>query len=83
MERPDLPTIFRKGPYRVFFYSGDRNEPMHVHVERESNLAKFWLAPVRLAWSSGYNRIEILKIQKMIEEHHESIVGAWNEYFGD
>jgi hypothetical protein len=78
-----LPTILRKGPYRLFFYSGDRNEPIHVHVEREGNIAKFWLEPVRLAWSGGYNRVEILKIQKIIEENHEAISEAWNEYFSD
>ena len=54
-----------------------------IHVERENNLAKFWLAPVRLAWSAGYNRVEILRVQKMIEKNHEIIVEAWNEYFGD
>ena len=78
-----MPTVFRKGSYRFFFYSGDRGEPIHVHVEYEGKLAKFWLDPVRLAWSGGYNRVEILKIQKIIEQNHESIVEAWNEYFGD
>ena len=78
-----MPTIFREGPYRFFFYSGDRGEPIHVHVEREDKLAKFWLDPVRLAWSGGYNRAELLKIQKLIDQYHESIVEAWHEYFGD
>ena len=38
------------GPYWFFFYSFDCNEPMHVHVRRERQQAKFWLAPVTLAW---------------------------------
>jgi hypothetical protein len=78
-----LPTILREGPYRFFFYSGDRNEPVHIHVERQNSIAKFWLAPVRLAWSAGYNRVEILKIHKIIEKNYDLIVEAWNEYFGD
>jgi hypothetical protein len=41
-------TVLRFGPYRFFFYAGDREEPPHVHVEREDRLAKFWLEPVRL-----------------------------------
>jgi hypothetical protein len=46
-----MPTVLRSGPYRLFFYSGDRGEPPHVHVERESSVAKVWLDPVRLeAW---------------------------------
>ena len=51
-----MPTVLRSGPYRVFFYSGDRDEPRHVHVEREASLAKFWLDPVRLAESGGFRR---------------------------
>lgn len=47
-----MPTVFRSGPYRFFFYAGDRNEPPHVHVERESNRAKFWLEPVRMQESA-------------------------------
>ena len=78
-----MPTILRKGPYRFFFYSGDRCEPVHVHVESEGKLAKFWLGPVRLAWSGGYNRAEIWKLQKIIAKNQDSIVEAWNEYFGD
>ena len=33
---------------RFIFYSADRDEPPHVHVEREESEAKFWIDPVRL-----------------------------------
>jgi hypothetical protein len=29
-----MPTALRIGPYRFFFYAGDRDELPHVHVER-------------------------------------------------
>ncbi|NOZ14225.1 MAG: DUF4160 domain-containing protein, partial [Acidobacteria bacterium] len=38
---------------------------------------------MRLAWSRGYGRFEILKIQKLVEKNYELIMEAWNEYFGD
>ena len=41
------------GPYRFFYYSADRDEPAHVHVEREDDEAKYWLEPVRLEKSDG------------------------------
>ncbi len=53
-----LPTVRRSGPYRLFFYSADRDEPPHVHVEREEAEAKFWLVPVRLEMSRGFGRSE-------------------------
>ncbi|WP_141612634.1 DUF4160 domain-containing protein [Litorilinea aerophila] len=40
------PTIDRVGLYRFFFYSGDRSEPPHMHVESERKMAKFWLNPI-------------------------------------
>jgi hypothetical protein len=53
-----MPTVLRIGPYRFFFYAGDRDEPAHVHVERESHKAKFWLDPVRLEQSGGFRSHE-------------------------
>jgi hypothetical protein len=43
-----MPTVLRIGAYRFFFFAGDKSEPLHVYVERDDNLAKFWLDPVRL-----------------------------------
>ncbi len=51
-----MPTILRIGPYRFFFFAGDRNEPEHIHVERDDNVAKFWLIPIRLQSSGGFTR---------------------------
>ncbi|MBZ5579241.1 MAG: DUF4160 domain-containing protein [Acidobacteriia bacterium] len=52
-----MPTVLRSGPYRFFFYSADRDEPPHVHGEREDSAAKFWLSPVRLSSSSHWRLI--------------------------
>lgn len=77
-----MPTILRVGPYRFFFYAGDRDEPLHVHVERDDDIAKFWLDPIRLQKSGGFRRPEIVRIAKILEEHQSEIVEAWHEYFG-
>jgi hypothetical protein len=34
-----MPTVLRLGPYRFFFYAGDGEEPLHVHVERDDSEA--------------------------------------------
>ncbi|MDY6868277.1 MAG: DUF4160 domain-containing protein [Chloroflexota bacterium] len=78
-----MPTILRMGPYRLFFYSSDGDEPIHIHVEREDMLAKFWLEPVRLQESGGFNRSEIVKIQRIVFEHRNTLIEAWNEYFSN
>ena len=78
-----MPTILRIGPYRFFFYSSDGDEPPHTHVERDDRIAKFWLKPVRLQFSGGFNRVEISKIQQIVDEHQKELLEAWNEYFGN
>jgi hypothetical protein len=78
-----MPTVLRIGPYRFFFYSSDRFEPPHTHVQRDDFTAKFWLEPVRLEWSKGFPRAELRVIQAMIEENQLLLLEAWYEYFGD
>lgn len=77
-----MPTVMRIGPYRFFFYSGDGNEPAHIHIERDSQVAKFWLYPVRLAKSGGLGRAELREIENLVVENSAALVEAWNEYFG-
>jgi hypothetical protein len=78
-----MPTVLNIGSYRFFFYSGDQNEPPHIHVERDNHLAKFWLQPVRLQNSGGFKRKELNRIQELVEENQERFIEVWNEYFGD
>lgn len=77
-----MPTVLRTGPYRFFFYTGDREEPPHIHIAREDKVAKFWLDPIRLQESGGFSRSEIVRIHRLATEHKDSLLEAWNEYFG-
>jgi hypothetical protein len=76
-----MPTVFRKGPYRFFFYSADSVEPPHVHVEREVRKAKFWLDPVRLEDNQGFGRSELNRIRRLVDENVKNLLRSWNEYF--
>lgn len=78
-----MPTVLRTGPYRVFFYASDRDEPPHVHVERDDDTAKFWLDPVRLQSGGGYGRNELNQIQHLVEDNREQLLRSWNEFFGE
>jgi hypothetical protein len=78
-----MPTVFKAGAYRFFFYASDRNEPVHVHVERDDKIAKFWLGPVRLQSSGGLTRSEIARLQRLVIEREVELQEAWNAYFRD
>ena len=77
-----MPTLLRVGPYRFFIYSGDRDEPPHVHVEREGDVAKFWLDPIRLESSGGFSRNELRRIGQHVQDNRDVLLRGWNEFFG-
>ena len=76
-----MPTILRSGPYRLYFYSHEPNEPAHIHIDRDKLSAKYWLAPISLASNLGFSEKELRKIREIVEENQLMFVEAWNEYF--
>lgn len=76
-----MPTVFRVRAYRLFFYTGDCDEPQHIHIEREDKVVRFWLDPIRLQRSDGFTRAELSRIDKIIRDHHAQLMEACNEYF--
>ncbi len=76
-----MPTVLRNGPHRFYFYSHDLGEPIHVHVDRDENSAKFWLEPIELAYNLGFSARELRTIEKIIAENRKTMTEVWNEYF--
>ena len=77
-----MPTVLRIGPYRMYFYSHEPNEPLHVHIDRNDLSAKFWLRPVALARNLGFSAGELRKIERILTEHEQELMEAWYGYFG-
>jgi len=77
-----MPTVHRIESFRFFFFSNEGNEPMHIHVESGGRYAKFWLNPVQVAKSVGYNARELNKLRKMILENLAFFEEQWYGFFG-
>ena len=78
-----MPTIRGiPGPYRVFFFSFDCDEPKHVHVERDRQICKFWLEPLVLAYSKGFGRHELSRIRHLVASNLPAILDAWEQHCG-
>ena len=76
-----MPTISNiPGAYRFFFYSFDCNERMHVHVQRERMICKFWIESVALARNQGFAAKELNIIRKIIMRNRDRIMEAWDEH---
>jgi hypothetical protein len=76
-----MPTVLRVAGYRFFFFSNEREEPAHVHVERAEAYAKFWLTPVALAGSRGFRSSELAELHRLVDEHRALFQGRWDEFF--
>jgi hypothetical protein len=77
-----MPTVLRVGRFRFFFFSNEGTEPPHIHVKASGDEAKFWLNPVALVANYGFNGRELTQVQRLIEEHRQELLEAWNEHLG-
>jgi len=50
-------------------------------LDRDALTAKFWLAPVELAYSFGFRAKELRDIRQMVVEHATEFLEAWNDNF--
>jgi len=75
------PTVKRFGPYRFLFFSNDRDEPPHIHVQEGRKLAKFWLLSCELAYSTNFASHELTKVGDLVRQNRESFLEAWHDFF--
>lgn len=76
-----MPTVLRVRGYRFYFFSKEGNEPPRVHVESAENYAKFWLTPVALVDSVGYDARELRVLHNIVDEHRDALERAWRDFF--
>jgi len=79
-----MPVVFRRTGYRFHFYSdeGDPREPVHIHVRKGRDNAKFWLYPdVNVAYNRGFSRFELRALSVIVEQRRSEIERVWNEHF--
>lgn len=76
-------TVLRVKGYRFFFFSLDKSEKPHIHIENAEKYAKYWLGPVELAHNRGFRSHELTEVRKLVQEHEDMIERKWHEYFAD
>jgi hypothetical protein len=76
-----MPTVLLTNGYRFFFFSNERNEPVHIHIEKAENYAKFWLDPLFVAFNYGFTSKDLREISEIIDENEVLIRDKWNEHF--
>ena len=80
-----MPTILYIYGWRLFFYSNEINEPIHIHVQKGDMQGKFWLIidEIEIIEAFCYNFTPSSKreIKKIIYKNFDIIVDAWFNHF--
>lgn len=84
-----MPTWGELLGYRIFFWSREEGEPIHVHVckgKPTANATKIWILPngnpVVAHNNSHIPAKDLNRLLKGIAANQESIVFAWYRHFG-
>ncbi len=81
-----MPTVLYVSGWRVFFYSDEGNEPIHVHASKGEAECKMWLLEdlydVKEAWEHGLSPALKREIRRILFDHFDLIVDEWNRHFG-
>ncbi|HET8828735.1 MAG TPA: DUF4160 domain-containing protein [Pelobium sp.] len=80
-----MPTILFIYGWRLFFYSNEGTEPIHVHAQKGDMECKFWILvdEVEIKQEYGFNLTAAAnrEIKKIIYQHFDLIVDSWDKYF--
>ena len=83
-----LPSLFTVGGYRVFFWSNELNEPIHVHVckgKPSPNATKVWLTSaggcILASNGSGIPDRDLRELMEIISAQSFMICAAWKRFF--
>ena len=80
-----MPTVLYIFGWRFFFYSNEGSEPIHIHAEKGDMECKFWFlvddVEIKEAFSHNLTPSALREVKKIIYQHFDIIVEAWNEYF--
>lgn len=62
------------------FFSDD-HEPIHVHIEKDGNMAKYNIEPIKQVNNWGFKKNEINEIETIVVEKSDMIIKKWKSYF--
>ncbi|OGF66582.1 MAG: hypothetical protein A2Y62_01065 [Candidatus Fischerbacteria bacterium RBG_13_37_8] len=79
-----MPTILFVLGWRFFFYSNERNEPIHIHCQKAEMECKYWMDIENFALEEAYsynmNNKDKRDVKKIIFEYFEFIENEWTKY---
>ena len=88
MEEFILPSLFMVSGYKVYFWSNENNDPIHVHVSKgkpTSNGTKIWFTRtggcILASNGSGISKRELNELMEFISAQFFLICAEWKKIF--
>ena len=83
-----MPNLFTVSGYKIYFWSNENDEPIHVHVSKGQpvpNSTKIWLTRnggcILADNGSKIPKSELNKLMEFISAQFFLICAAWKEFF--
>ena len=80
-----MPTVLFIFGWRLFFYSNEGTEPIHIHAEKGDMECKFWIlveeVELKEAFAFNMNNSDKKQIKKIVFQHFDFITETWYNYF--
>lgn len=64
------------------FFSGESNEPPHVHVSHGGGQAKIWIESFNVDYAQGMKDQEIREARRLVKANRAKLLAKWNAHFG-
>ncbi len=81
----NMPTILFIYGWKLYFYSNESKEPIHIHVQKGDAQAKFWIIideiEITEAFSYNFTLANKREVKKIIYQNFDVIVDAWFNHF--
>lgn len=83
-----MPSLFNIFGYKVYFWTNENGEPIHVHVCKRNPSAKatkIWITQYGGTVVKNYSKIpkkDLVKLEEFIRSNIPSITQAWINIFG-
>lgn len=83
-----MPSIFESNGYKIYFWSNENNEPIHIHLSKgtmSANSTKIWLTKsggcILANNNSKILKSHLNKLLSIISKHYFLILAKWKEYY--
>ncbi|RPH29409.1 MAG: DUF4160 domain-containing protein [Bacteroidales bacterium] len=80
-----MPTVLLIAGWRLYFWSNESEEPIHIHAEKGDMECKFWIDEenfdISLALEYNLTPAARREVKRIIFEHFDYIVTEWHRHF--